>query len=269
MKYIILGSNGQLAREFLKILKGEIFAYDIDKLDITDEKSLKECIDSIKADFIINCAAYNNVDKAESDWENAYKVNSLSIKNISLFSQKYKTKIIHFSTDYVFGGNDKKVPYTEEDKPSPVNKYGKSKLEGEKLLIENYENYIIFRVSWLYGDGTQNFPYKFKLWSQKNKELKISTDEISVPTPTKFVAETVIKALDIKGAWHLCCSGYASRYEWAQKIAQKEKLNVKIIPALQSDFSLPARRPNFSAMDNKKLSSQISIKFPFWYEFYE
>jgi len=270
MKYLITGSNGQLAREFIKKLENEnIFSFDLDKLDITNEKDVREAIEAIKPDILINCAAYNNVDKAEIEYEKAYRVNALSLKNFAIFCEKYKTKIIHFSTDFVFPGRLEKTPYTENDMPSPINKYGKSKLEGERILSANYENYSIFRVSWLYGEGTQNFPYKLRVWAKDRKQLKIADDEISVPTPTKFVAQTALKALDLNGIWHLCCDGFASRYEWALEIAKKDKLSVEILPAKQNDFSLPAKRPCFSAMSSIKLSEKLGIKFPNWKEFYE
>lgn len=267
MKYLILGSNGQLAKEFIKKIDDDIFAYGKDKLDITNEKLLKEAIDSIKPDFIINCAAYNNVDGAETDFKTAFNVNALAVKNIALFSQKYKSIIIHFSTDYVF--SSKKVPYTEKDTPSPINKYGLSKLEGEKLLKENYENFIIFRVSWLYGDGTQNFVYKFLNWAKEKSELRVSTDEVSVPTPTELVVDITLKSLKegLKGVWHLCSSGFCSRYEWAVEIAKVNNLDVKILEAKQKDFNLPARRPEFSAMDNSNLSKIIAIDIPVWHFF--
>ncbi len=217
MKYLILGSKGQLAKEFLKKISDKIFAYDIDTLDIADENLLKRVIDFVKPDFIINCAAYNNVDKAEKDYQTAFRINAEAVKNMALFSKKYKTKVVHFSSDYVFPGKFEKVPYTEKDIPAPINKYGLTKLEGENLLKSISDNFLIFRVSWLYGDGTQNFPYKLLLWLKNKAEIKVSTDEISVPTPANFVANTVIKALksDLKGAWHLCPSGFCSRYDWA------------------------------------------------------
>lgn len=269
MKTLITGAYGQLAKEFIASIKGDVYSFDADKLDITEEKAVFEAVNAYKPDFLINCAAYNNVDKAETDYDNAFKVNALSLKYFARACERYKTKIIHFSTDFVFPGKTEKVPYRETELPNPVNKYGQSKLEGEKLLSSNYENYSIFRVSWLYGQGTQNFPFKLKNWAKDKKELKIAEDEVSVPTPTSLVSGIVNKSLDLKGVWHLCCKGFASRYEWALKIAKKENISVKIIGARQADFGLPAKRPQFSAMDSSKLESEIGVKFPYWTEFYE
>ncbi len=269
MKVLITGANGQLAKEFISSVKGEVYAFGSDKLDITNEKLVFEAVNVYKPDFLINCAAYNNVDKAESDVDSAFKVNAFSLKYLSRACERYKTKIMHFSTDFVFPGRENNNPYKESDKPNPINRYGESKLEGERLLKENYENYAIFRVSWLYGQGTQNFPFKLKNWAKDRKEIRISTDEVSVPTPTSLVSDTVIKALDISGVWHLCCKGMASRYDWALEIAKKENLQVKILPAKQADFALPAKRPFFSAMDSGNLAKEIAIEFKHWKEFYE
>lgn len=266
MRYLITGSKGQLASEFLKNLNTDVYAYDIDRLDITDEKALKESIDYVKPDILINCAAYNNVDKAEVETEYAYRINAYSLKNMALFSEKYKTKIIHYSTDYVFGEKDDNIPYTEKDQPSPLNKYGMSKLCGEKLLSEEYENFIIFRVSWLYGNGKQNFIYKLREWSSKLDEIKVSTDEVSVPTYTQFVSEITLKAIknDIRGLFHLVPLGFVSRYDWAKKIFEITGNNKKITKAKQSDFNLPAKRPKFSAMSSDLISGILNFKPESW-----
>ncbi len=266
MKYLLTGATGQLALEFIKKLDGvNLYAFEKSKLDVSKEKELKEIIDFVKPDVIINCSAYNNVDGAENDFENAYKVNSLALKNMALFSYKYKTKIIHFSTDYVFDGKKNEL-YTEDDKPQPLNKYGFTKLEGERLLKENYENYLIFRVSWLYGRGKQNFLYKLNEWSKKFDELKISTDEVSVPTLTSFVCDVVIKAFnnDLRGLFHLVPDGYTSRYNWAVKYFEVLKKDVKILEAKQKDFNLPAKRPSFSAMNNKLIKNELGIEVKSW-----
>ncbi len=266
MKYLLTGAAGQLALEFIKKLDGvNLYAFEKSKLDVSKEKELKEIIDFVKPDVIINCSAYNNVDGAENDFENAYKVNSLALKNMALFSYKYKTKIIHFSTDYVFDGKKNEL-YTEDDKPQPLNKYGFTKLEGERLLKENYENYLIFRVSWLYGRGKQNFLYKLNEWSKKFDELKISTDEVSVPTLTSFVCDVVIKAFnnDLRGLFHLVPDGYTSRYNWAVKYFEVLKKDVKILEAKQKDFNLPAKRPSFSAMNNKLIKNELGIEVKSW-----
>lgn len=269
MKYLITGANGQLAKEFAKIIDGDLFAYPREKLDISDEKELKDCIDFVKPSILINTAAYNNVDGAETDFEMAYKINAVSVGKLAEYCERYKTKIVHFSTDYVFGGKKEHIPYTEDDKPEPLNKYGFTKLEGEKNLIKNYENFIIFRVSWLYGKGKQNFIYKFKSWSEKSKMIKVSVDEVSVPTPVKMVAEVTMKAIknDLRGLWHLIPDGFVSRYDWAKKINEILNLNIDLIKSSQSDFNSPAKRPEFSAMNNNKIKRDLSVGIKSWEEY--
>ncbi|MEF3279916.1 MAG: dTDP-4-dehydrorhamnose reductase [Elusimicrobiota bacterium] len=270
MKYLITGANGQLAKEFLKILNSaDVYAFDKSKLDISNEQDLKQAIDFVKPDIVLNCAAYNNVDGVETDYDRAYKVNAVSLKNMANFCERYKTFIIHFSTDYVFGGKDNFDPYKETDDTNPINKYGLTKLSGENFLKENYEKFLIFRVSWLYGDGKQNFIFKLINWAKNNKELNISVDEVSVPTPTKLVAELIIKSIKtgLKGIWHCIPCGFASRYEWAVETMKKLDPSIRINKAKQSDFKLPAKRPNFSAMDNSNLRKELNISIKKWDEY--
>lgn len=272
MKYLLTGANGQLAKEFMKKLESvDLFAFPREKLDISKEEELKETIDYLKPSVIINCAAYNNVDGAEKDYERARSINATAVKNIANFSSKYKTFIIHFSTDYVFGGKTDFIPYKETDRTEPLNKYGVTKLEGEKLLKENYDRFLIFRVSWLYGDGQQNFIFKLKNWSGDRKILKISTDEISIPSPTKLISEISLKAIknDLRGLFHLVPDGFASRYEWAVNTMKFINPSIKIEPAKQQDFNLPAKRPSFSALDNSLIKKELSLNIKNWKEYLE
>jgi len=269
MKYLITGANGQLAREFISKLEGKnVYYFDREKLDISDERNLREAIDYVKPDIFINCAAYNNVDLAESEKEKSFSINSAALKNIALFSYKYKTKIIHFSTDYVFDGSRSEL-YKEDDIPNPINTYGRSKLEGEKNLKSNYENYIIFRVSWVYGEGKQNFIYKLMNWAKNYKKLRISTDEVSIPNSTSFIVNIVLKAIDndLKGLWHLASCGYVSRYEWAKKVFEILKIDIEIEKAKQNDFNLPAKRPPFSAMSNDNIRNVLWVDIKRWDEY--
>ncbi len=267
-KIAITGKNGQLAKEFEKILteKGiNFYSFDKKELDITDANTVFSTLEKIKPDFLINCAAYNLVDKAEEEREKAFEVNAKGVENLAVWCAKNNCKLIHFGTDYVFDGK-KKLPFTETDKPNPLNYYGKTKLEGEKKIKEILQDYLIFRVSWLYGKGKSNFIFKFQNWAKGRDELHIAEDEVSVPTWTKTVAETTLLALEnnLQGLYHLCNSGYASRYEYAKEIADLLSLNIKIIPAKMSMFNLKAKRPNFSAMDNSLLAKTLNIEIPEW-----
>jgi dTDP-4-dehydrorhamnose reductase len=270
MRYLILGAKGQLAKEFVKTLdkKGANYtALSKEECDISDLSEVLKVFDEIKPDIVINCAAYNLVDNAEKEFWKAYKVNSLGVRNLAFASERYNSYLITYSTDYVFDGEKENGLYTEEDEANPLNEYGKSKLTGEKWLLEgDLEKYLIFRTSWVYGEGTQNFIYKLMQWAKNNDYLKIAYDEISVPTSTRTIVEVTLKALDngLNGLYHLTNSGYASRYEWAKKILEIKGLKKFIYPVSKDIFGLPAKRPKFSAMDSSRIDKILNLRIKQW-----
>lgn len=266
MKFLITGANGQLAREFQRSLKDkEVVALAKEMLDITDADAVTNAISSIRPDIILNCAAYNLVDKAEDDFDASFKINADGVKNLAIASKKYNALLVHYSTDYVFDGM-KECLYTEEDKTNPINNYGKSKLMGEIFLKAEIENYLLFRVSWVFGDGKQNFFYKLSEWAEKNSVLKIACDQVSIPTYTEDVVKYTMLAIDkgLSGTYHLTNSGYASRYEVSRYYLSKLNWDGLVLPAGADYFSSPARRPYFSAMSNKKLSDELAVDIPHW-----
>ncbi len=270
MKIIITGAKGQLAKEFLRKLEEmekDFVAFSKQELDISNFEKVIEAFKEIKPSIVINCAAYNLVDRAESFPFEAIKVNSLGVANLIFACNNYKAKLVHFSTDYVFDGS-KEGLYTEEDKPNPLNEYGKSKLFGEHFIQEQMEEYLIFRLSWVYGEGKQNFLYKLTEWAKSQNYLRIACDEFSVPTSTRTIVEVTLKALEaeLTGLYHLVNSGYCSRYEWAKEFFRIKKIKKFIYPAYQADFNLPARRPKFSAMSNAKICKELGIEIKEWKE---
>ncbi len=272
MKYLIFGAAGQLGQEFLKKLKesktDQVLGLERKDCDISNINHVWTVFKQYKPDVVINCAAYNAVDKAEEDYVTAFKVNAFGVKNLACACREHNSFLIHFSTDYIFDGKKENSPYLEEDTPNPLNNYGKSKLMGELLLKEEMENFLIFRVSWVYGNGKQNFIYKLLQWVKNNEYLKISYDEISVPTSTRTIVNYSLKAFKngLKGLYHLTNSGYASRYEWAKKVFEIKEIKKFIRPVPSSVFSLPAKRPEFSAMSNEKLSKTLNVEIPTWEE---
>ncbi len=270
MKYLVLGHKGQLGSEFCERFEHNNInyrSYDIDDIDIGDGGQVLAAVASYKPDVIINCAAYNLVDKAEADPQIAFRVNADAIKNIAVAANRIGALIVHYGTDYVFDGK-KNEAYTESDTPNPLNKYGESKRQGEILLEKTAERYLLFRVSWVYGKGKQNFIYKLRSWADKQDKLKIADDEISVPTSVKTIADITIEALekDLRGLYHLVNSGYASRYEWAKEILKNLGVEKELIPVSKDIFNLPAKRPDFSAMSNKKIKTELNISIPSWQE---
>lgn len=271
MKYLILGSKGQLGTAFCETFRSygtSYQGYDIDELDVSDRNAVEQIIQSYSPDYIINCSAYNQVDKAETDYFTAFKTNSLAVKNIAELAHKYKCFLVHYSTDQVFDGTKKVIPYLEEDEPNPVNMYAKSKYIGELFVEEELDYFLIFRLSWVFGKGTQNFIHKFIGWASENKSLKITEDEISVPTSVDTVVNVTLAALDqqLSGTYHLTNGGKASRYKWAQFIAETLKLDVELEPVPIASFNLPAKRPYSSVMSNKKISGLLKVFIPEWQE---
>lgn len=268
MKYLILGASGQLGKEFIRKFSSDgasFIALSRNELDITNTNAVRERILELRPDVIINCAAYNLVDLAENEFDLALQVNALGVLNIGLICREIGAFLVHYSTDYVFNGK-KDGLYTEDDSPDPLNKYGLSKYIGEKLLLTFNDNCLIFRTSWVYGEGKQNFLYKLNQWAKNQDYLRIACDEFSVPTSTRTIVEITLMALKkgLTGLYHLVSTGYASRYEWAKEYFRIKGIKKFIYPAYQHEFNLPARRPRWSAMSNKKLCKELGIEIIEW-----
>ncbi|HXY53777.1 MAG TPA: dTDP-4-dehydrorhamnose reductase [Nitrospirota bacterium] len=271
MKYLIAGRNGQLARAFIRRLEERAIDFEAPDeyhFDITDQASVSHGVDSYKPDVIINCAAYNLVDKAEQERDKAFAVNATGPRYLSRAAAKRKAFIVHFSSDYVFDGQKENGLYSENDAANPLNEYGRSKLKGESAVLEETDKSLVFRLSWVFGEGKQNFIHKLLEWTKNNEYLKIACDEFSVPTYTNNVAEITLKALEqgVTGLYHLTNSGFCSRYEWAQAVFRDLRINKFIRPVTSDIFNFPARRPKFSAMSNDSLSRLLDVRIPSWEE---
>jgi dTDP-4-dehydrorhamnose reductase len=271
MKFLIAGKSGQLARAFIERFEqdGTDFLAPAEKdLDITDRAKLLDVIRRTRPDVILNCAAYNLVDQAENEQEKAFAVNAAGAGFLAMAAREYGSFLVHYSSDYVFDGMKENGLYNENDSPNPLNQYGKSKLAGEKMVLEETEKNLIFRLSWVFGEGRQNFIEKLIEWSEKNAYLRVSCDEFSVPTYTKTVVDITLKALDrgLTGLCHLTNSGFCSRYEWAKLILSSTGIHKFIRPVPMDAFALPAKRPKFSAMTNSHLSGLLDLPIPSWEE---
>jgi len=268
MKILIAGANGQLARAFQKSLQGShyrVTALDKTQMDIGEMSNVSEALSIYKPDMVINCAAYNFVDKAEEDEKIAFRVNAEGVRNLASECRKNGVFLVHYSTDYVFDGT-KEGLYTEDDTPNPLNKYARSKLTGEQYLEEETDNFLLFRVSWVFGEGTQNFLHKLNEWAMNKKILKIVCDQVSIPTYTQDIVNVTMFAIGkgLKGLYHLANSGYASRYEVARYYLEKLGHDTLVMPVTSAYFPSPARRPYFSALSSQKLSEELNIDMPHW-----
>jgi len=271
MKYLITGRNGQLARAFSKRFEERSLEYsapDEAQLDITDPDIVARVVSTQKPDVIINCAAYNLVDKAEQDKDAAFAVNSTGPKNLAQAAAKQRAVLVHFGSDYVFDGLKENGPYLENDPVNPLNEYGMSKLAGEKHVLEGLDRCLVLRLSWVFGEGKQNFIYKLREWSKSNEYLKIACDEFSAPTCTDTVVDITLKALEqgVFGRYHLTNSGFCSRYEWAKLILNRLGIEKFIRPVTMDSFKLQAQRPKFSAMSNGKIAGLLNVSIPAWEE---
>ena len=271
-KVLITGASGQLGKEFVKVLssKGiDFVALERKDLDVTNFEKVYKTLKEINPSVVINCSAYNQVDLAETEILKAFSTNAIGPYNLAITCREINAKLIHYSTDYVFDGI-KKGLYTEEDSPNPLNQYARSKLLGEELVKQVLEDYLILRVSWVYGEGRQNFIYKLLQWAKEREVLQIAFNEVSVPTYTGFIVEKTLKALEkgLTGIYHLVPRGYASRYEWAKLTLKLFRIEKVLIPVEKEIFNLPAKRPDFSAMSCAKIEKALGEEFEEWDEIY-
>ena len=267
MKIVILGVKGMLGQDLLKVcqLAGiEVSGYDLPEVDITTENGGLESLP--KCDRVINCAAYTNVDGAESDTETAMKVNRDGAKHIAAWCKKHDTPLIHISTDYVFDGTSKK-PYSEDSHVCPVNKYGASKLAGEQAIAKTCNRFIIIRTQSLFGVHGKNFVQTIiSLLGKENNQLKIVGDQVSAPTYTMHLAEGILHLLktDKQGIVNISAEGKATWYEFACAIAKKMAPQAEILEISSDQYAAPANRPAYSLLDNTRCHAWIGHNLPSW-----
>ncbi len=269
-KILITGANGMLGKTLLEELSMyELVATDREECDITDIASVEKCLKLHKPDVIIHAAAMTAVDDAETNADLAYLINAIGSKNIAKVANEINARVIAISTDYVFEGSSD-TPYNEYDIPSPQNVYGKSKYAGEQAIMQHAGNYVIARVSWLYGKYGNNFvETMLKLADGTREELKVVADQIGNPTSTHAVAialKEVIEREEINGVIHLTCEGEASWYEFACEIFKQKGINQKVTPCTTDEFSRPAKRPKNSRLDKMNLRLYGLSKMMTWQE---
>ena len=255
-KILVTGSKGMLGQDLCPILEDEdynVVETTSKTLDITNFDVIKKVLNSEKPDIVVHCAAYTNVDGAESEIEKAKLINETGTENIAKVCADINSVLVYISTDYVFDGNNTK-PYLPEDRTNPINIYGKTKLEGEDAIKKFCEKYFIARTSWLYGIHGKNFVETMLSLADK-PEITVVDDQIGCPTWTVELSNGILKLLetDEYGTYHICGSGKTSWYGFAKKIFDEMKLDVNLKPCTTKDFLRPAKRPKYSVMDNNKL----------------
>lgn len=272
---LVTGANGQLGSE-LKTVSNNYFGYhfvftDIGELDITDKKVTDDFIKKTSPDWIVNCAAYNLVDLAESEKEKAMLINGIAVKNIIESIKGSECRFIHISSDYVFDGKSN-VPYNESSVPDPQGVYGRSKLEGEKAALLHHGSMII-RTSWLYSSHGTNFVKTILAKAKQNESLRVVFDQTGTPTWAADLAESIMLIISgvirnqiafNAGIYHYSNEGVCSWYDFANAIVKEAEINCKIIPILSKDFTAAAARPSYSVLDKSKIKENYNLVIPHW-----
>jgi dTDP-4-dehydrorhamnose reductase len=270
MRILVTGARGMLGTDLVCVCeeKGhEVFATDVDELDITRLDFLHKMLGDICPDVVVNCAAYTDVDRAEEEREKAFLINGEGVKNLALVCRDLDIDLCHISTDYVFDGT-KKGPYTPDDPPNPINAYGQSKLAGEKHIQDIADKFYIVRSSWLYGKYGKNFVFKVLELAEKQKELKVVDDQIGSPTWTVTLARAISVIVETKeyGIYHLTdeTGGGISWFDFAREIFRIFGIQPSVIPVKTDEFPLLAKRPKNSVLDLTLAESVLNQKMPSW-----
>lgn len=274
MKILITGANGMLAKEVReKFAEGnEITLTDVAELDITDEKAVFDFVNDLKPEYIINCAAFTAVDKAEDCYELADKINGDGPTNLAKAAKSVGAKLVHISTDYVFGGDlDISKDFKEDDPKEPVTVYGKTKLHGEEGIENNMDEYYIFRTAWLYGIGGNNFVKTMTKLGQTRDEINVVADQHGSPTYAKDLTEIIYSAIQKQipyGVYHATNQGYTTWYEFTKEILAEQEIECKVNPVTTEEYIemmkiTQAKRPFNSQLSKNKLLEQ-GINVPEW-----
>ncbi len=274
MKLAIVGANGQLGTDLVKVFSAEheVLRLNHADIEITDIDSVKKTLAAAKADVVVNTAAYNLVPDAEKVPDKAFQINGTGTLNLAKVCADLGARFVHFSTDYVFDGK-KARPYTEDDCPNPVNVYGNTKLAGEYFALNSSDAAVVIRVSGIYGKVPSrgkggNFITTMIRLAREKPEVCVVNDEILTPTPTYDIAKNTA-ALVKKGAsglYHMSCEGECSWYEFAKLIWETLQLETPLYPASVKDFPSVVKRPFYSVLENNNLNKLGINHMPEWRE---
>lgn len=270
-KTIVFGASGQLGQCFRDIAANQGIDFLIfpgeGEGNILNEASLERLFAAHNPEFCINCAAYTAVDKAEDDAEAALKVNKTGVENLSRLCAKYQTTLIHISTDFVFKG-DISTPLTEESETSPINVYGQTKLDGERVIPGLLKQYFIIRTGWLYSEYGNNFVKTMLKLGAERDELKVIADQAGTPTYAMDLANCVVNIItsgsNDYGIYHYSNEGIASWYDFSKAIFDLLGTKVKVVPVPTSEYKTRAVRPAYSVMDKTKIKQTFNMEIPYW-----
>jgi dTDP-4-dehydrorhamnose reductase len=277
---LVTGAKGQVGSELQRLsnanyLIGFNFIFsDTEELDICDSSKVLDFFKHNKIAYCINCAAYTAVDKAESDLENALRVNVNGPENLARACNTYGARFLHISTDYVYH-NSQNTPFKETDETNPQSVYGLTKLQGEQKAIEFCKETIVVRTSWVYSTFGNNFVKTMLKLGSERSELKVIFDQIGTPTYAADLAKAMLDMISIvesgkgpawEGIFHYSNEGVCSWYDFAISIFEIKGLNVKVLPIETKDYPTPARRPHFSLLNKSKIKTDFGIVIAHWRE---
>ena len=262
MRILLAGAAGQLGRSLQQTLGShDVVACAHDQLDIADLAAVRRSVADAKPDVIVNAAAYNRVDEAESDPAPAYRGNAVGPRNLALASFETGAAILHVSTDYVFDGRGAR-PYHEYDTPNPQSVYGASKLAGERAVREANPRHYIARTAWVYHEDGGNFP-RTMLSVADRDEVRVVNDQVGSPTYAPHLATALTDLLSTQafGTYHLAGSGEASWYDLTCELFRRRGISTPVIPVTTEEFPRPAERPRYSALTTIQ---EPEIRLPAW-----
>jgi dTDP-4-dehydrorhamnose reductase len=283
MTILITGAHGQLGNELQKILeeatsergklplfyaRSRIIAVDVDELDITCSDAVNSFFTQHKPNLVFNCAAMTNVDGCEGNEDAAYLVNAVGPKNLALACERHGVRLMHISTDYVFDGLGTR-PYVETDKPRPNTAYGRSKLAGEQFVLASCRNSCVCRTAWLYGYIGNNFVKTMLRLAREKGSLTVVDDQVGNPTSAVDLAWQLVllAASEETGIFHCTCNGDAVSWNaFATRIVEKAGLGVEVKACTTAEFLRPAKRPAYSALENRHLRETIGDSMRNWKE---
>ncbi len=266
MKILVTGVLGQLGHDVVEELSqglDEIIPCDREEFDLTDEKSIKNFIIDKKPDAVIHCAAYTAVDKAEEEVELCRKINADGSLVIAKACEEIGAKLIYVSTDYVFGG-DAEEPYETDSEKNPQNVYGKTKLEGEKNVLNNSSKVFVVRTSWVYGINGNNFVKTMRRLGETKDEISVVADQVGSPTYTRDLAHLLCQMVKTEkyGIYHATNEGYMSWAEFAEKIMALSGFKTKVNHITTAEYPAKAKRPLNSRLSKKSLTNNCFDLLP-------
>jgi len=267
MRVLIFGNGGQLGRDLTKVFSADahVTGYDLPVVSIADPATVHECIVRDKPDLVINSGAYTNVEGAEDNAAEAFRINEGGARIVAEATRAAGLPMVHISTDFVYDG-EKRTPYETTDAPNPISVYGKSKLAGDVAVRAANPKHFILRTAWLYGPGGNNFVEKIIGAAKKNPSLKVVSDEIGSPTHTWDLAEACrsIASTHAYGLYHAVNAGQTSRDKFAKKILELAGVNTPVNPCLSGEFPVKAARPAYSVLSTATLEAASGYRFRSW-----